>query len=72
MQFLDVFADILANLEFVLVWFLCRGRRSILNVCAVFGWIEGVDGGGAFGEVEKGDLVQDNVATQGGDDGVKS
>lgn len=47
-----------------------RGGGVVLDVCAVFGGVEGVDCGGGLGELEEGNLEEDGGAAEGGDDGV--
>lgn len=47
-----------------------RGGGVVLDVCAVFGGVEGVDCGGGLGELEEGNLEENGGATKGRDDGV--
>ena len=49
--------------------FLVRGSGGVVfDVCAVFGGVEVLDAWGGFGELDQGDLSQNYIATEGGDD----
>lgn len=50
--------------------FFGRRRGSIFNVGAILGWIKGVDRGGALGELQEGNLRENDIATEGGYDSI--